>query len=127
MSKKGVGSEKTQADVCGLGEFPQGVGESKVFCTWPTIYQGHHNLKGPPHTHIEKKSPFSKGFPGGASGKEPACQCRRYKTQVLYLGREDPPEEESMAAHSSISAWRIPWTEELGELQSVGSLRVGQD
>ena len=77
MSKKGVGSEKTQADVCGLGEFPQGVGESKVFCTWPTIYQGHHNLKGPPHTHIEKKSPFSKGFPGGASGKEPACQCRR--------------------------------------------------
>lgn len=44
VSKKGVGSEKTQADVCGLGEFPQGVGESKVFCTWSTIYQGHHNL-----------------------------------------------------------------------------------
>ena len=47
--------------------------------------------------------------------------------QILSLGREDPPEEESMAAHSSIPAWRIPWTEEPGELQSVGSQRVGQD
>lgn len=44
MSKKGVGSEKTQADVRGLGELPQGVRKGKVFCTWTTIYQGHHNL-----------------------------------------------------------------------------------
>ena len=38
-------------------------------------------------------------------------------------GLEDPLEEE-MAAHSSILAWRIPWTEELGRLQSMGSKRV---
>ena len=39
---------------------------------------------------------------------------------VQSLGREDPLEEE-MAAHSSIRAWRIPWTEEPGGLQSLGS------
>ena len=59
----------------------------------------------------------SGGFPGGASGKEPACQCRR--GTVRSQGREDPLEEE-MATHSSILAWRIPWTEEPGGLQSMG-------
>ena len=39
--------------------------------------------------------------------------------QVGYLGREDPLEE-GMATHSSILAWRIPWTEEPGGLQSMG-------
>ena len=43
--------------------------------------------------------------------------------QVRSLGREDPLEEE-MATHSSILAWRIPWTEEPGRLQSRGSQRV---
>ena len=43
---------------------------------------------------------------------------------VRFLGREDPLEEE-MAPHSSILAWRIPWTEEPGGLQSMGSQRVG--
>ena len=42
------------------------------------------------------------------------------KIQVQYLGWEDPLEEE-MATHSSILAWRIPWTEEPGRLQSIGS------
>ena len=42
------------------------------------------------------------------------------ETQVLSLGREDTLEE-SKATHSSIFAWRIPWTEEAGGLQSVGS------
>ena len=41
-------------------------------------------------------------------------------TWVRFLGREDPLEKE-MATHSSILAWRIPWTEEPGRLQSVGS------
>ena len=40
--------------------------------------------------------------------------------QIRSLGQEDPLEEE-MAAHSSILAWRIPWTEEPGGLQSMGS------
>ena len=47
------------------------------------------------------------------------------ETKVLSLDREDPLEKE-MATHSSILAWRIPWTEEPGERnQSVGSQRVG--
>ena len=45
------------------------------------------------------------------------------ETPVQSLGREDPLEE-GMATHSSILAWRIPWTEELGGLQFMGSQRV---
>ena len=48
------------------------------------------------------------------------------ETQVEFLGREDPLEEE-MATHSSTLAWRIPWREEPGRLQSMGSQRVGHD
>ena len=48
------------------------------------------------------------------------------ETQVQSLGREDPLEKE-MATHSSTLAWRIPWREEPGRLQSTGSQRVGQD
>ena len=48
------------------------------------------------------------------------------ETQVQSLGREDPLEKE-MATHSSILAWRIPWTEEPGGLYSMGSQRVGHD
>ena len=60
-------------------------------------------------------------------GKEPACQCRRHnEMRVQYLCREDPLEE-GMAIHSSILAWRIPWTEEPGKLWSIGSERVRQD
>ena len=46
------------------------------------------------------------------------------ETQVQSLGQEDPLELE-MAPHSSILAWRIPWMEEPGGLQSTGSQRVG--
>ena len=45
---------------------------------------------------------------------------------VQSLGQDDPLEEE-MATHSSILAWRIPWTEEPGRLQSLGSQRVGHN
>ena len=45
---------------------------------------------------------------------------------VQSLGREDPLEE-GMATHSNILAWRIPWTEEPGGIQSVGSQRFGHD
>ena len=50
----------------------------------------------------------------------------KQETQVLSLGWEDPPEKE-MAIHSSTIAWKIPWTEEPGRLQSMGSLRVRHD
>ena len=52
------------------------------------------------------------GFPGGSAVKNPpAIQ----ETQVRFLGWEDPLEKE-MATHSSIFAWRIPWTEEPDKL-----------
>ena len=54
--------------------------------------------------------------------KLPAVQ----ETQVRSLGWEDPLEK-GMATHSSILAWRIPWTEEPGGLQSMGSQRVTCD
>ena len=57
------------------------------------------------------------GFPSGSVVKNlPAMQ----ETRVPSLGHEDPLEKE-MATHSSILAWEIPWTEELGGLQSMGS------
>ena len=49
-----------------------------------------------------------------------------WETQVPSLGRKDPLEKE-MATRSSILAWRIPWMEEPGRLQSMGSQRVGHD
>ena len=48
------------------------------------------------------------------------------ETQVQSLGREDLLEKE-IATHSSILAWKIPWMEEPGELQSMGLQRVGHD
>ena len=62
-----------------------------------------------------------KDFPRAQMVKNlPAMQ----ETQVQLLGQEDPVEKE-MATHSSILAWEIPWAEEPGGLQSVGSQRVG--
>ena len=48
------------------------------------------------------------------------------QTQVQFLGWENPLEKET-ATHSSIFAWRIPWTEEPGGLQSMGSQRIRHD
>ena len=48
------------------------------------------------------------------------------ETQVQSLGQEDPLEK-GMATPSSILAWKTPWTEELGGLQSIGSHRAGHD
>ena len=48
------------------------------------------------------------------------------ETRVRFLGREDPLEKE-MATHSSTLAWKIPWMEERGRLQSMGSQRLGHD
>ena len=48
------------------------------------------------------------------------------ETRIQFLGEEDTVEKK-MATHSSILAWEIPWTEEAGELQSMGSQRVRHD
>ena len=54
------------------------------------------------------------------------CLPAMRETWIRSLGWEDPLEKE-MAAHSSILAWKIPWMEEPGRLQSMGSQRVGHD
>ena len=61
------------------------------------------------------------GLPGGSVVKNPPAN-----TGVPSLGGEDPLEK-GIATPSSAHAWEIPWTEEPGGLQSMGSLRVGHD
>ena len=70
-----------------------------------------------------------RGFPGGSEVKASAWNAgdpRMQETWVRSLGWEDPLEKE-MATHSSTLAWRIPWREEPGRLQSMGSQRVGHN
>ena len=67
--------------------------------------------------------PIPLGFLHGSDDKESACSAG---DRVQSLSWEDPLEK-GMAADSSILAWRIPWTEEPGALQSMGSQRAGHD
>ena len=86
---------------------------------WFTIYKFSNALHGRVH--------LPKGFPGGDSGKESTCQCRRHiRNTVLIpgLGRSFGRGHE---IHSSIPAWRIPQTEEPGGLWSTGLQRVGHN
>ena len=66
------------------------------------------------------------GFPGGSVIKNLLAMQEPQEKRVRSLGLEDPLEEE-MATHSSILAWRIPWTEETDGLQSTGLQRVRHD
>ena len=82
------------------------------------------------HSFIFKPVPIncigvycSMGFPGGSDGKASACSAGDTGS---IPGLERSLEKE-MATHSSILAWKIPWTEEPGGLQSLGSQRVGHD
>ena len=63
------------------------------------------------------------GFPGGSDGKESVCNAGD-QGLILGFGRSL---EKGVATHSSILAWRIPWTEEPGKLQSMGLKRVGHN
>ena len=63
------------------------------------------------------------GFPSGSDGKESACNVG--DPGSIPCSRDTL--EKRRATHSSILAWRIPWTEEAGRIQSRGSQRVGQD
>ena len=63
------------------------------------------------------------GFPGGSDGKESTCNVGDLGS-IPGLGRAL---EEGMATHSSILAWKIPWTEDPGKLQSMGSQGVRHD
>ena len=76
---------------------------SSLLCfTFVQIILGNHVFRGSLVAHLVKNLPAV------------------WETWVRSLGWEDPLEEE-MATHSSILAWRIPWTEEPGRLQSMGS------
>ena len=71
------------------------------------------------------------GFPGKWGWASLVAQTVKslpavWETQVLSLGWEDPPEKEKVT-HSSILAWKIPWMEEPGRLQSMESQRVRHD
>ena len=67
---------------------------------------------------------INRGLPRRLSGKESGVMKETQEARVRSLGWEGPLEE-GMATHSSILAWRIPWTEESGGLQSTGSHTVG--
>ena len=69
------------------------------------------------------------GFPDGSDSKESAYNAGDLGLipgSGRSLDREDPLEK-GMGTHSNIRAWRIPWTEEPGRLQSMGSQRAGHD
>ena len=66
------------------------------------------------------------GFPGGSVVKNLPAVKETQETWDRSLDQDDPLEE-GMETYSSISIWRIPWTEELSRLQSIGSQRPGQD
>ena len=71
------------------------------------------------HTHIYTHM----GFHGGLVVRNLLAIQKPQETWVQFLDQEDPLEKE-MATHSSILAWRIPWTEESGGLQPIGLQRV---
>ena len=66
------------------------------------------------------------GLPWWCSSKESASNAGAAGDKGLILGWDDPLEE-CMATHSSVLAWRTPWTEEPGGLLSIASQRVGHD
>ena len=74
------------------------------------------------NTAIQLRYYKQEGFPGG-SGKESACTARDLDS-ISGLGRSL---EKEMVTHSSVLAWRIPWTEKSGRLQSMGKQRIGHD
>ena len=67
------------------------------------------------------------GFPGSSVVKNLPAHAGALGDVGLIPGSGRYPLEEEMATHSSVLAWRIPWTEEPGELQSMRSQRVGHD
>ena len=76
--------------------------------------------------HLAKFS-LSLGFPGGSDSKKQkkkiCLQCRRIRFNPTW----EAPLEKKIATHSSILAWKTPWTEEPGRLQPMGLRRIGHD
>ena len=111
-------SKKNQksASICVIGL--SGVSTIAFICCFitPWAFAGKQD-----RLWIWKAAGLNRGFPHGASGKEPSCISRRCnEMQVWSLGWE-----EGMATHFSVFVWRIPWTKKPDRLQSIGSQRVG--
>ena len=85
---------------------------------WITVFLGNVAISG-----IAGSYGSFRGFLDSSVVKNPPVM---QETRVQYLGQEDLPEE-GMATHSNILAWRIPWTEEPGSLQSMGLQRARHD
>ena len=83
--------------ILGLGRSPGGGNSNPLQCSWPSLVA----------QTVKRLSTMR-------------------ETRVRLLGQEDPLEKE-MATHPSTIAWKIPWTEEPGRLQSMGWQRVGHD
>ena len=79
------------------------------------------NLEDTMLSKISQKQKDEWDFSGRTSGKEPTCQCRNH----MKRHESEDPLRRALATHSSILAWRIPWTEDPGELQFMGLQRVG--
>ena len=97
-------------------------GDSHWDAHWTAVYRGIAKFVGRQHSTCYKWDDGMRLFPGVSSlvtqmvKNLPSMK----QTRVQSLGREDPLEM-GMATHSSILAWRIPWTEEAGGLQPMGS------
>ena len=135
------GWEGRGTGLAGLAESPGEVGDCPDFTSSSSTTLRHHSRKliternSPKIARLKYLLKIQKfilgGFPGGLvvkkKKKKSACQCTEtQETQVQSLGQEDPLEEE-MATQSSILAWKIPWTEEPGDLQSIMLRRVGHN
>ena len=68
-----------------------------------------------------------RGFPDGSAGKEPTCNAGNTGDVGSIPGVGKMPRIRKLATHSSILAWKIPWTEKPGRLQSMGLQRIGPD
>ena len=106
------------------GSSVQGILQARIL-EWVTISSPRESLDPEIKLHFRQILCCLSYQAGGASGKEPACQCRRPKRLEFdsWVGKI-PLKKEIL---SSILAWRILWTEEPGGLQSTGSQRVGHD
>ena len=120
MKQKGL--EKSQTDSKGQ-DIPNRRGKAAAWARqewWSVCTHIHWEMKytqiSPLYSHKYTLRTDQLGVPGGPMAKTPSAM---QETRLRSLGWQDPLEKE-MATHSSILAWRIPWTEEPGGLQSTG-------
>ena len=98
-------------------------------CSFALRHLAHHICIMHPQIQMVN---MSEGAPGSSDGKESACS-EGDPVSIPVSGKPrkilcwEDPLEKAMATHSSTLAWRIPWTEEPGRLQSMGLQRVGHD